>query len=263
MLHPSAHVDPKAELGADVTVGPGAVIDAGCVLGDRCEVRAHAIVTGSTIMGADGQIGYGAVVGAEPQDTGYNGAPTRVRIGTRCIIREHATIHRGTKEGTETVIGDGCFLMTGAHVAHNCRLGNGVTLVNNVLLAGHVEVGDRAFLGGAAVVHQFVRIGAYAIMRGQTRIGKDLPPYFMATHTNAVSGLNRVGLKRAGFGPQVRRDLQTAYDILYKDGLNVTQAVRLIRDRLAGPEIDHLLTFIEATKRGICLHRDRHAEDED
>lgn len=259
MIHSSSHVDPKAKLGADVVVGPGAVIEADCVIGNRCEVRAHAIITGGTVMGEDCQIGYGAVVGAEPQDASYDGAATKVRMGARNMVREHATIHRGTKEGTETVLGDDCFLMVGAHVAHNCQLGNGVVLVNNVLLAGYVEVGDRAFLGGGAVVHQFTRIGEYAIMRGQSGIGRDLPPYFMVTHVNTISGLNRVGLKRAGFGLGVRRDIQTAYKILYRQGYNVTQAVARIQETLQGPEIDKLVAFILASKRGICMPRDHKA----
>lgn len=253
--HPGAHIDPKAELGRNVRVGPGAVIEAGAVIGDDCEIRAHAVVTGSTRMGSGNRVGYGAILGAEPQDTSYEGAPARLVIGDRNLIREYATLHRGTKPDTETRLGDENFLMAGCHVAHNCRLGNRVVLVNNVLLAGYVQVEDRAFLGGAVVVHQFVRIGTLAIIRGQTRIGKDLPPYFMATHTNRVSGLNRVGLRRAGIPAENRRAIQAAYNLLYHEGLNLTQAIERIRATLAGPEMETLLAFISATRRGICLAR--------
>ncbi len=258
LIHPSAVIDPTAQLGRNVRVGPGAVIEAGCVIGDDCEIRAHAIITGGAQLGVGNQIGYSAVVGAEPQDLGYKGAPTRVVIGDRNILRELVTIHRGTKEGTETVLGNDNFLMAGAHVAHNCRVGNHVIIVNNVLLAGHVEVHDRAFLGGGSVVHQFTRIGELAIMRGLTRIGKDLPPYFMAVTTNRVSGLNRVGLKRSGHAPDVRRSIQEAYNTLYRSGLNISQAVEKLEKESTVPEVQKILAFIRSSKRGICTatHRD-------
>lgn len=253
MIHAQAFVSPDARLGKNVKVGPGAVIDAGCVIGDDCEIRAHAVITGETVMGAGNQIGYGAIIGAEPQDLSFKGVRSQVVIGDRNVIREYVTIHRGTKEGTQTIIGNECFLMAGAHVAHNCHLGNNVILVNNVLLAGHVQVQDRAFLGGSAVVHQNVRIGEMAIIRGNAGVGKDLPPYFMAVGVNQVSGLNKVGMKRAGIQEAARRQVRRAYEMLYSSGLNLTQAIEKIENELSSPEITKLVAFLRGTKRGICL----------
>jgi len=259
MIHPTASIAPSAQLGNNVRVGPGAQIDDGCVVGDDCEIRAHAVITGQAVLGKGNQIGYGAIIGAEPQDTSFKNEPSRVVVGDGNIIREYVTIHRGSKGGTETRLGDGNFLMVGCHVAHNCRIGNRVIIVNNVLLGGYVEVEDRAFLGGGAVVHQFVRIGELAIIRGRSALGKDLPPYFMACEVNEVSGLNRIGMRRAGFGEEVRRDLTRAYKLLYRSGLNISQALDTIEKELYAPargeEIGKLLAFIRGSKRGICRIR--------
>ncbi len=253
MIHNTAFISPKAKIGANVNIGPGVQIDDDCVVGDDCEIRSHAVITGRAILGKGNQLGYGAIIGAEPQDLSYKGDASRVVIGDRNIIREYVTVHRGTKVGTETRIGNENYLMVGCHIAHNCVIGNKTVIVNNVLLAGYVEVEDNAFLGGAAVVHQYVRIGHLAIIRGQTRIGKDLPPYFMAVDTNEVSGLNRIGMRRAGMAEDARRRIQLAYKYLYQSGLNVSQALEKIEKELIGEEITRLLTFIRKSKRGICL----------
>lgn len=255
-LHPSAQISPKAELGGDLIIEANVVIEAGCVIGNGCRLRAGAIVTGATVMGANNDIGYGAVLGAEPQDTAFDPATkSRVVLGSGNTIREHVTLHRGTAPDSETRVGDGCFLMVGSHLAHNCVLGDGVTLVNHVLLAGHVTVEDRAFLGGAVVVHQNVRIGALCMIRGQTRIGRDVPPFFMATGTNQVSGLNRVGLKRAGYSLADRRALQAAYEVLYDSGLNVGQAAERLAGEYPDGPVAQLVRFVQGSKRGICLNR--------
>jgi UDP-N-acetylglucosamine acyltransferase len=253
MIHPTAFISPKAQIGANVRIGPGVQIDDGCVVGDDCDIRSHAVITGQAVLGRGNQIGYGTIIGAEPQDLTYKGESSRVVVGERNTIREYVTVHRGTKTGTETRIGDENYLMVGCHIAHNCLIGNKTVIVNNVLLAGYVEVEDQAFLGGAAVVHQFVRIGHLAIIRGQTRIGKDLPPYFMAVDTNEVSGLNRIGMRRSGIPEEARRRIQQAYKYLYHTGLNVSQALERIEKELIGEEVTRLLTFIRKSKRGICL----------
>ncbi|QSR88196.1 acyl-ACP--UDP-N-acetylglucosamine O-acyltransferase [Methylacidiphilum caldifontis] len=259
MIHPTAIVSAKAEIGKNVSIGPWVTVEEGCIIGDESEIRAHAVImTGSTI-GHRNQIGYGAIIGAEPQDVSFKGASSFVSIGNDNIIREYVTIHRGSAESSITRIGNGCFLMAGSHVAHNCLLEDEVVLVNNVLLAGYVHVERKAFLGGAAVVHQRVRIGELTMTRGQTRIGKDLPPYFMAVDTNEVSGINRVGLKRAGITEEIRRKIEKAYKILYFEGLNVSQALEKIEKISDCPEIKKLVAFIRATKRGICLARRKNA----
>lgn len=253
-IHPRALVHPSARLGNAVTIGPDAVVDAEVELGDGCEVRARAVLTGATTVGKGTQIGYGAIIGAEPQDLSYRGAPSRTRIGEGCVIREYVTIHRGTQEGSETVVGNRCYLMTGAHVAHNCRLEDEVILVNNVLLAGHVEVGFKAFLGGAVVVHQHVRLGAYCMIRGQTRLGQDVPPYAMATDTNLLSGINRVGLRRAGFDHARRRRILEALRVLCSSGMSRTGALAELENNaaFAHPDIQLIIEFARQTRRGIC-----------
>jgi UDP-N-acetylglucosamine acyltransferase len=251
-IHPMAVVDPAVDLGAEVQVGPYAIIEAGCVIGDYCEVRAHAMLCKGTLIGPRNQIGYGAVIGAEPQDFGYKGARTWVEIGSGNKIREYVTIHRATVEGTATSIGNDNFLMGGVHVGHDVEIGDRTIMANNVLLAGHVQVEDGAFLGGATIVHQNTRIGRLAITRGGTRLGKDVPPYFMATDTNEVSGINRIGLRRAGFSHETRRSIQAAFELLYRSNLNTTQALEELSNKFRTPEIAHLVEFIRASKRGIC-----------
>jgi UDP-N-acetylglucosamine acyltransferase len=263
-IHSTAVIDHSVQLGQEVRVGPFAVIEEGCVIGDRCEIRAHAVICAGTILGADNQIGYGAVLGAEPQDFAFKGSASRVEIGSRNRIREYVTIHRATKEGGATVVGNDNFLMGGVHLGHDTHVGNQAILANNTLLSGYVQVGDRAFLGGATIVHQFVRIGALAITRGGTRLGKDVPPYFMAVATNQVSGINRVGLRRAGISHESRRAIQAAYDMIYRSDLNVTQAMEELRAKFHQvPEIAHLLEFIPGTKRGICRDRNRVGDEEE
>jgi len=263
-IHATALVDSAVDLGAEVSVGPYAIIESGCVIGDHCEVCAHAVLCKGTLMGPHNQIGYGAVIGAEPQDLGYKGGRSWVEIGSGNKIREYATIHRATKEESATSIGNNNFIMCGVHVGHDGVIGNGTILANNTLLAGYVEVEDGVFLGGGTVVHQHARIGTLAITRGGTRVGKDVPPYFMAVDVNEVSGINRIGLRRAGLSHETRRAIQAAFELLYRSNLNVTQAVEELRHKFHVPEIAHLVDFIRKSKRGICRgYRDRHVEDED
>lgn len=254
-IHSTALVDPSAQLGAEVRVGPYAIVGPRCVIGDGCEIRAHAVICDGTVMGARNQVGYGAVLGGEPQDFGFRGTDSRVEIGSRNRIGEYVTIHRATKAGGATRVGDDNFLMGGVHVGHDAEIGHHAILANNTLLSGHVQIGDQAFLGGATLVHQWVRIGALAITRGGTRLGKDVPPYFMAVATNTVSGLNRVGLRRAGFSQETRKMIQAAYEMIYRSQLNVTQAEEELRRKFHQPEIVRLLDFIASSKRGICRDR--------
>lgn len=251
-IHPTAIVDAKTDLGVEVKIGPYAIIEAGCVIGDYTEVRAHAVVGKGTLMGPRNQIGYGAIIGAEPQDIAFKGQRTWVELGAGNKIREYATIHRATIENTATTIGSENFIMGGVHLGHDVKVGNKTIMANNSLLAGFCQVEDGVFLGGATIVHQHTRIGRLAITRGGTRLGKDVPPYFMATDTNTVAGINRIGLRRAGYSHDLRRAIQAAFDMLYHSSLNVTQALLEVEKKFHQPEIAHLIAFIRATKRGIC-----------
>lgn len=259
MIHPTALVSPEAELGREVRIGPGAIVEGGTILGDGCEVRAHAVIAAGTRMGPGNQIGYGAIVGAEPQDLSWDGAPSRVVLGEGNVIREHVTIHRGAKPESETRIGDGNYLMVGCHVGHNCIVGDRTIIVNHVLLAGYVRVGDRAFLGGGSVFHQHVRIGELVMVRGGIRIGMDIPPFLMAVDENEVAGVNRVGLRRAGFSEETRRRIEAAYRLLYGSGRNISQALEEMERRWpTEEEVRRMIDFVRASRRGVCTpHRGR------
>ena len=254
MLHPTALIHPDARLGSGVTVGPYAVIEGPAEIGDGCTIQAHAIIGGHVVMGKNNVIGYGAIIGGDPQDFAFQPTvPSEVRIGDGNKIREYCTIHRGTTEGSATVVGSGCFLMAGAHLAHNCQLSDHVIIANNALLAGHVTVGDRVFIGGGCVFHQFVRIGRLAICQGLSGFGKDIPPFTTAAEINGIAGLNVVGLRRAGLSSEQRTEIKAAFSLLYRSGLNTTQALAAAGERAWGAEARIFWDFIAgAKKRGLC-----------
>ena len=262
-IHPIAIIHPKAILGERVEVGPFALIGEGAVIGDGCVIHAHAVITGTVVMGKNNTIGHGAVVGGEPQDFAFKPeVQSRVVIGDGNRIREYATIHRGTTEGSETSVGNGCFLMVGAHLGHNVRIGDNVIIANNALLAGYVTVGDRAFIGGGAAFHQHIRIGRLAICQGNAAITKDIPPYVIANGINVVAGLNVVGLRRAGLGPAERAEIKRAFDLLYRSGRNVSQAAEAAAKETWSETGRAFWDFVgTAKKRGLCKFLgDRHRE---
>ena len=244
-------IEEGAVLGPDCEIGPHAMIGSGVSLGARCRVQAFAVLTGSVTMGDDNLAGYGAVIGAPPQDFAFrDDLQSGVKIGNGNTLREHVTIHRGTKEGSTTEIGDGNYLMCGVHVGHNCRVGNRAVIANNCLLAGYVEIGDGAVLGGGTAFHQFIRIGRLCMVRGGTRIGKDVPP-FLTADDRRVIGLNAIGLRRAGIPAEARRDIRRAFAHVYQSGKNVTQALDAVDPSEWGPEALEIFAFIRGAKRGI------------
>ena len=225
-IHPSAIVSEQAKLADDVSVGPFAIIDAGVEIDSGCVIGAQAWITGETIMGKDNRIGYGAIIGADPQSIGFD--PTissRVLLGSNNTIREYVTIHRSIYEGNSTTVGDQNFLMAGVHLAHDVTMGNHNSLANNVLLAGHIKMGDHIFLGGGGGFHQFVHIGSYAIVQGNAVVSRDVPPFCMAHGRNELAGLNVIGLRRGGFTPEERADIKRAYYLLFRSGGNLTKAL--------------------------------------
>jgi UDP-N-acetylglucosamine acyltransferase len=253
-IHSTALVDPAAQLASDVEVGPGAIIESGAVIGEGCRIQARAVITGHVRMGARNIVGYGAIIGADPQDFSFKpGTPTYVEIGDDNVIREYATIHRATKEAGATRIGNNNFLMVGVHMGHDSSVANRVVMANNVLLAGHVEVQDGAVLGGGSVFHQFIRVGRLCMVRGGERFGMDIPPYLVAYGTNLVAGLNAIGLKRAGFSPETRKEIRKAFQLLYREGRNVSQALEEAKGMTWSPEVQSFWEFVAAAKRrGIC-----------
>jgi UDP-N-acetylglucosamine acyltransferase len=255
-IHPTAIVSPEAILGEDVEIGPYAIVETGVEIGNRCILQARSVLIGRTILGDDNLVGYGAIIGAEPQDFAYQpGTSSEVRIGNRNKIREYVTIHRGTGEGTTTRVGDDNFLMNGVHLGHNCVVGNHTVLANNVLLGGYVEIEDGAVVGGGNVFHQHMRVGRNVMVRGGARFSKDIPPYTVANYTNTLTGLNSIGLKRAGLPSETRLELKRAFKLLYLDGLNVSQALQVAEQQQWGPEALRFFEFIRiAAKRGICRY---------
>lgn len=253
-IHNTAIVDKGAELGKSVSVGPYCVIEPGTVIGDGTRIRSHAVIKTGTRIGPDCEIHHGAVLGGEPQDVKFSGEESYLTIGEGTVIRELVTAHRASGEGMSTRIGRGCMLMANSHVAHNCRIGDGVTMANLSTLGGMVTVGDRAFLGGVCAVHQFVHIGDYVMLGGGCTLLEDVPPYMLATggHRPPVCGLNTVGLMRAGFSEETRKILRQVYRILFKRSLNTQEAVAALKEKYPGvKEVENVISFIEATQRGI------------
>ncbi len=225
-IHPTAIVSEKARLAEDVTVGPFAIIDAGVELGPGCTVSAQAWITGGTLMGVGNSIGYGSIIGADPQDASFDPATEcNVVIGNHNRIREYVTIHRSASAGGSTTVGDSNFLMTGVHLGHDVQMGSHNNLANNVLLAGHIMLGDYVFLGGGGGFHQFIHIGDYAIVQGNAVVSRDVPPFCMAHGRNELAGLNVIGLRRGGFTPEERLDIKRAYQLLFRGGGNMSEAL--------------------------------------
>ncbi|MEI6351516.1 MAG: acyl-ACP--UDP-N-acetylglucosamine O-acyltransferase [Verrucomicrobiota bacterium] len=253
-FHPTAIIHRDAKFGTDVKIGPYAVIEGAAEIGAGCVIQAHAVITGNVRMGANNTIGYGAIIGADPQDYAFDPATeSLVVIGDNNRIREHVTIHRGTGAGTETRLGNNCFLMTGVHVGHNAQIGDRVVIANNVLLAGHVHIDDGVFIGGGAVFHQFIRVGRQAIVQGNSAMSKDVPPYLIGCTINSVAGLNSIGLRRSGLSAATRLEIKIAFKLLYMSGLNTAQALAAAKERTWGPEAEAFFEFVaKAKRRGIC-----------
>ena len=252
-IHPTAIVDPRAEIGADVEIGPYSIIGAGAALGEKCVIQSHAIIEGAVKMGPGNFIGHGAVIGPTPQDLGFkHEIKSGVEIGQGNIIREYCTIHRGASEGSNTVVGNGSFLMVGTHLGHDCRIGDGVVIANNTLLAGHVRIDDGTFVGGGSRFHQGIRLGRLVMAEG--RFTKNLPPFMIAAK-NQIFGINILGLRRAGLSAADRDEIKRAFKLLYRSGLNTKQALEKAAESEFGDVGREFFRFVaEAGKRGIVSY---------
>ncbi|ABI57196.1 acyl-ACP--UDP-N-acetylglucosamine O-acyltransferase [Alkalilimnicola ehrlichii MLHE-1] len=253
-IDPKAVVDPSAELDEGVTVGPFTVIGPDVQVGAGTRVGPHVVINGPTRLGRNNRIHPFASIGDDPQDKKYAGEPTRLEIGDDNVIREYVTLNRGTPEaGGLTRLGDRNWIMAYSHVAHDCRLGNDITFANSASLAGHVDVEDHAILGGFALVHQFCRIGAYAFCGFGSVINRDVLPFTTVSgHMAQPHGINVVGLRRHGMGPERIRELKRAYRLIFKSGKRLDDALEELR--LLGkenPDLEHLAAFIAASNRGI------------
>ncbi len=252
-IDPRAVVDPQAELGEDVEIGPFCVVGAGVKLGDGCVLKSHISIEGNTELGAGCVVWPFASVGAQTQDLKYKGGNPGVRIGARTTLREYVTVNAATFDGDLTVIGDGCHIMAYCHVAHDCIVGNEVIMANAATLAGHVIVEDQAIIGGLCGIHQFVKIGELSITGGCSKVVMDVPPYMMADGTPlAIRGINKIGLERHGADADEVRAMKEAYRTIYRKQLGLKEAVASMRSELADlPRLNHLCEFLENTERGI------------
>ena len=258
-IDPSASVAPTARVHPDACIGPGVRIGEFCVvesdvaIGAGCALEPYVFVKRWTTLGERNEISAGTVLGTDPLDKHFTGERSYLRIGAGNKIREHYTVSRGTAPESATEIGDGNYIMTSGHIAHNCNIGDNNVIASCALLAGYVEVEDQAFISGGVVIHQYSKIGRLAMIGGNTRVNLDVPPFFLYSGFNVeAKGLNIVGLKRAGFTlAQVAR-LKKAYKILYRSGLQLEDAVARIERELADENTAHLVQFIRRSDRGIC-----------
>lgn len=256
-VHPTAIVSPRANLDEGVKVDPYSIIGENVTVGRETKIGPHVQLDGWIHIGKECTICQGVVIGTLPQDINFENGKSFVKIGDRNLIREYTTIHRGTKEGSTTRIGNDNFFMAYSHIAHNCLVEDGVVIANVGTLAGYVTVEKKAIIGGLSAVHQYVRIGTYSIVGGCSKVVKDVPPYTRADgHPTTLWGLNTVGLRRANFPLQTRKALKKAYQILFRSGLNTSQAVEKISNELeSSPPVRHLCSFIKNSQRGICKER--------
>ncbi len=254
MIHPTAIIDPNAEIDSNVDIGPYSIVNANVSIGSGTFIGPHVTIDPYVDIGPNCQIFQYASIGAAPQAIKFKGEITYLKIGRNTVIREFATLNRGTEfGGGVTEVGEDNFLMAYTHVAHDCITGKGVILANNATLAGHITIGDYVIVGGLVAIHQFVRIGDHAYIGGKSAVVKDIPPYVMAAGDRAtLHGLNKVGLKRHGFSNNTLSQLKKAYRIIFRIGLTVNESVdRVLAEVDNITEVLALANFIKSTERGI------------
>ncbi|MBI5854680.1 MAG: acyl-ACP--UDP-N-acetylglucosamine O-acyltransferase [Nitrospirae bacterium] len=267
VIHPTAIVHPNARLGEDVEVGPYSVVGEHVKIGRGTTLLSHVSVGGWTEIGAHCQIFPFASIGMAPQHLHYKGEPTRVVIGDHNILREYVTVNRGTVQGGGvTAIGRHNFLMAYVHVAHDCQIGNHVVMANAATLAGHISIGDHSVIGGLVGIHQFVRVGAYVMIGGCSAVGKDVPPFMRSAggYRAQLYGVNSIGLRRHGFSNERISTLKRAYELLFRSGLRIAEAVKQAREDFKDqPDVLEVLSFLDGSKRGVCRSVGRDQEDEE
>jgi UDP-N-acetylglucosamine acyltransferase len=253
VISPTARIHPDARIGADVSIGDFCVIESDVEIGAGCCLEPYVYVKRWTTLGERNVVSAGTVLGTDPLDKNFGGGRSYLRIGNGNQIREHYTISRGTQPESATEIGDDNYIMTSGHIAHNCKIGNRTVICSCALLAGYVDVEDQAFISGGVVVHQYSKIGRLAMIGGNTRVNSDVPPFFLYSGFNVTAmGLNMVGLKRAGFKHTDVSALKKAYQLLYRSGLKLADALARIEVEIATPEARHLVDFVRRSERGIC-----------
>lgn len=253
-VHPTAIIEPGAQLGVDVEVGAYAFVGAGVQLGDGARLHHHASVEGHTQLGKACEIFSYACIGGKTQDLKFKGGRPGLRIGERNIFREYVTVHTATYDGDFTVIGAGNTILAYSHVAHDCEIGDDCVMSNGTMLAGHVKVEDHVIIGGYGGVHQFCRIGAYAMLSATAKLVQDLPPFFIADGSPAIArAFNKVGLERNGHSPVQLERVKKIFRILYRDGLNRTQAIAKLTAHpdASSAEFARVIAFAGKSERGL------------
>ncbi len=252
-ISPHAIVDPSAQIGTDVSIGPFAIVHGDVVIGDRSTIASHAVVHDGTRVGSDCQIHMGAVVGGDPQDLKYQGEETQLIIHDHVVIREYCTINRGTAAAQQTVIGAQALIMAYSHVAHDCQIGQYAIIANSVNLAGHVVVQDYGIIGGMSAVQQFVTIGESSFVGGGTLVRKDVPPYIKAAREPlSYVGVNTVGLRRRGFDLEQINRIKDVYRSIFVKHKNVTIGMEEAEAILPeSDEKDKIVSFIQSSEKGL------------
>ncbi|APF19359.1 acyl-ACP--UDP-N-acetylglucosamine O-acyltransferase [Caldithrix abyssi] len=252
-IHPTAIVDPKAQLGADVKIAPYAVVEKDVVIGDGTQIGPHAVIANGARMGKNCRVFTGAVISTEPQDLKFADEKTFVEIGDNTTIREFATVNRATSHSYYTRVGSNCLLMAYSHIAHDCQIGNFCTIANSVNMAGHVIIGDYVGIGGLTAIHQFVHIGDHAFIGGGLRVSQDIPPFILAAgEPIRFAGLNAVGLRRRGFSREQLDLMKKAYHIVYRENLRLKEAIERIEQSLElTAEVKKIVEFLKNSERGI------------
>jgi UDP-N-acetylglucosamine acyltransferase len=254
-LHPTAIIEPGAQLGENVEIGAYAFVGSGVTLGAGSRLHHHASVEGNTTLGEQCEIFPYACIGGKTQDLKFKGGNPGLRIGNRNVFREYVSVHCATNDGDFTRIGSNNVLLASCHVAHDCVLGNHIIMSNGAVLAGHVIVHDQVVIGGYGGIHQFCRLGSFSMLSACAKLVHDLPPFFIADGTPAeVRSINRVGLERGGFSPPQLERVKQIYRILYREGLNRSQALEKLANHAdaASAEFERVLSFARTSERGLA-----------
>lgn len=254
VIHPTAIVSPKAQLGIGVKIAPYAIINDDVEIGDNTQIGPYCYIDNGTTIGSDNKLFSNVIIGTDPQDLKYKGEKTFVIIGNNNTIREFATINRATSSTYYTRVGNNNLIMEYCHIAHDCNVGDNVIFSNNAQIAGHVTIQDWVILSGYATVIQFLTIGKHAFIGGAAKMAKDVPPYsIIAGAEPAFEGINIVGLRRRGFSNETISEISTFYKQIFKGGFNISDALaKYEKDNpTISPTIQEIIDFIKKSKKGV------------
>jgi len=257
-IHPTAIIEPKAQLGADVTIGAYAYVGGPAVIGDGTVIHHHGTVEGNTILGRQCEVFPYAAIGTKTHDLKFQGGNPGVRIGDRNVFREYTTVHFATKDGAFTVLGNDNVILAYSHIAHDCVISNHLVMSSQSALAGHVVIEDHVNIGWGAGVHQFCRVGAHAMLGAMSKVVQDVPPFLIADGNPAViRSINKVGLERSGFTPEQIERIKQIHRILFREGLNRGQALEKLQKhpQAASEEFQRVLSFAATSERGLMPGR--------